>query len=487
MSSHPLLYEINTRCWLAELAEKAGRPVTLADVPDSEFEFWRRCGFTHLWLMGVWATGARGLAHSQREFSGREEELRCCEIAGSPYAITGYCVSANLGGEKGLAKFRHKLNACGIKLLLDFIPNHTALDHPWVRAHPEFYVTTDLPHARATRIENDSTKWFAHGHCGFGPPWVDTLQLDYRNPALRRAMIDELRSISARCDGVRCDMAMLELNDVFARTWPEFPNNHSPAETEFWIAAIEAVREQRKDFLFLAEVYWDLEPRLQELGFDYTYDKRLYDRIVGRKDGEVTSYLYSLSPGFMARSAHFIENHDEPRVASLLPMAEHRAAALLILCLPGMRLLHEGQLRGARIHAHVHFARRGEESEDDLIAKFYDQLLSTLSKFPVGRGEWKLLTPLSASPGNPTHHHFVLVQWHLWPDQFDLAVINFSNVRSQCFAPLDIPSLGENNWRLTDLLGEEIHERTGADLVQWGLYFDAPPYAAQLFHCEPTD
>ena len=52
--TQPLLYEINTRCWLAELSEKHGAKISLANIPESEFAEWEKFGFTHIWLMGVW-------------------------------------------------------------------------------------------------------------------------------------------------------------------------------------------------------------------------------------------------------------------------------------------------------------------------------------------------------------------------------------------------------------------------------------------------
>ena len=481
---YPLLYEINTRCWLADLSEKAGRRLTLADIPDSEFSFFERSGFTHIWIMGVWTLGARGRSHSQKCFAGREDEFRCGEIAGSPYAIAGYSVSRKLGGETALAKFRRKLNERGIKLVLDFVPNHTALDHPWVKAHPEFYVTSEERRHGTVKPYRGATKWFAHGSCGYGDPWVDTLQLDYRNPELRRAMICELLAVADKCDGVRCDMAMLLLNEVFARTWGESAPVIESSRKEFWTEAIDALRGKRRDFLFLAEVYWDLETRLQELGFDFTYDKRLYDHLLTRDAPQVTRYLESLAPEFLARSVHFIENHDEPRIASLLSFEEHRAAALLFLALPGMRLLHEGQLSGLRVHAHVHFAKRGAEPPDESIASFYERLLAALPQTAVGNGAWKLLKPIAAWAQNPTHENVVLVQWQSEPNRFDLAVVNLRAMRSQCYAALAIGGLAEAMWRFSDLLGDEVHERSGVELAERGLYLDLPPHGAQLFHGE---
>jgi len=435
--------------------------------------------------MGVWTLGARGRAWSEKCFRGREDEFRCADIAGSPYAIIGYNVSPRLGTNKALAKFRQKLNERGMKLILDFLPNHTALDHPWAKQRPEYYVTSQVQRAGTVKPYRAAAKWFAHGHSGHGAGWVDTLQLDYRNPKLRAEMICQLLlRVNSKCDGVRCDMAMLQLNDVFARNWREFPAPHPPPETEFWTEAIDAFRRCGIDSLFLGEVYWDLEARLQELGFDFTYDKRLYDRIAARDAAGTAAWLHSLAPEFLSRSAHFIENHDEPRIASLLSFEEHRAAALLILTLPGMRLLHEGQLSGARIHANVHFARRGAEGTNERIATFYRHLLSTLPQTAVGRGEWKLLVAQPARSGDSSHANFVLVQWQTKSDAFDLAVVNLAASRSQCYVLLNIDGLAGAIWRLTDLLGDEVHDRLGAELSQRGLYLDLPPHGAQLFHCE---
>src|SRR5262249_14790143 len=161
----------------------------------------------------------------------------------------------------------------------------------------------------------------------------DTAQLDYRRAETRAAMRDELASIADRCDGVRCDMAMLELSDVFARTWQHVPIERAGADAdaaagEFWLDAISRVRRAHGAFTFLAEAYWGLEGRLCELGFDYAYDKQLYDLLVHDRPWDVQPHLLGLGP-HTARRAHFLENHDEPRVASAIALDLHRAAALL--------------------------------------------------------------------------------------------------------------------------------------------------------------
>ena len=502
--SHPLLYEINTRCWLRRLAQERGGPVTLAGVPPAQFERWRRLGFTHIWLMGVWTSGPRARQHAlaqpqQRRLYGQVlPGWQADDVAGSPYAMGDYQVPAALGGEAGLAEFRNTLHACGLKLLLDFVPNHLGLDHPWLTERPDLFVQSPKPRPGAFRQETRlGPRWLAHGKDPYFPPWTDTVQLDYRRPDTRAAMTGLLESVARRCDGARCDMAMLLLDDVFSRTWEQFPapdprgagfqpaNPPEPA-SEFWADAIAAVKQASPGFLFLAEAYWGLEPRLQGLGFDYTYDKVLYDQLIARDTAGAQRHLLGLPPPGLAAGAHFLENHDEPRAASLLSLAEHGAAALLILGLPGMRFLHQGQLSGARVHLPVQLTRRPAEPKQPAIQALYEQLLTTLPATSVGRGQGELLLPRAAWPDNPTAQNFLLVQWQAQPPDFDLVAVNLAPHPSQCYAPLNLPGLAARQWRLDDLLAREHFLRDGPDLHRRGIYLDLPAHGTSLLHAQPA-
>jgi hypothetical protein len=281
-------------------------------------------------------------------------------------------------------------------------------------------------------------------------------------------------------------MTMLLLNEVFARTWEEFPCSAAATEREFWADAVPVVKRSQPDFLFLAEAYWDLEARLQSLGFGFTYDKRLYDYLVYRNSDRVQRHLCGVTAEFINASAHFLENHDEARIATILPPPEHRAAALLTLGLPGLRLLHEGQLNGARIKTPIQLGRRPAESPRPEIESFYLKLLRTLEATAVGHGEGKVLAPRSAWPENPTAQNFVVVEWQSQPDDYDLVVVNLSAHRGQCYVTLTGPNLAKHNWEMQDLLGEEIYHRYGDDLQRQGLYLDLPGHGAQLFHFKPA-
>ena len=496
----PILYEINTRCWLRTLSDKRGASVTLANVPDSEFAGWQKLGVTHVWLMGVWTTGplarAEALTHPQLR-AAYEKVLpgwTDSDVAGSPYAIADYQVPPALGGEAGLEAFRQKLRQHELKLLLDFVPNHLGLDHPWVKDRPDLFVQSSTEAPGTFRVQTPrGSYWLAHGRDPYFLPWTDTVQLDYRRAATPTAMTQLLQSIASRCDGVRCDMAMLALNEVFARTWEHFPvagqpspaANHQVFLPEFWSKAISAVKKAHPGFLFLAEAYWGLETRLQTLGFDFTYDKTLYDGLVAGHPSEVQGHLLGMTAEAVAASAHFLENHDEPRIASLLSPAEHRAAALVVLGLPGMRFLHDGQVAGARLKVPVQLARCPAEPTQANIARLYEQLLTTLPGTAVGRGEGKLLKPRAAWPDNPTAQNLVIVQWQTQAPEFDLVVVNLAPHRSQGYAPLTVQNLAPHNWAMKDVLGPEQYVRDGEDLQNQGLYLDLPAHGAQLFHFQP--
>ena len=491
--SHPLLYEINTRCWLRELSTRLGTRIHLANIPEAEFERWHRLGFTHVWLMGVWSTGPRSRAFSRHLpevralAEGTLHHFREEDIAGSPYAVGNYTVARAFGGASALQAFRRKLATYGLKLILDFIPNHVGLDHPWLAERTELFVSSALEAEGTFWQETKAgSRWLAHGRDPYFPPWCDTAQLDHRNPATRVAMVETLQAIAAQCDGVRCDMAMLVLNEVFAKTWRNFPTSYMPMAKEFWSEAIAAVKKKSPEFLFLAEAYWDMEARLQELGFDFTYDKRLYDFVVAHNPPEVSRHLLTLAPRFLEASAHFLENHDERRIASVLSWPEHRAAALLMAGLPGMRFFHDGQLAGARLPVSVHLGRRPVEEPQPEIAAWYDYLLTALNVSAVGRGHGALLAPNPAWPGNPTAQNFVLVQWQAGPEQFDLLVVNLAPHDSQCYASLTVAGLAGRDWHLKNLLGVEVYERRGDDLQQSGLYLDVPGFGAQLLHFQPA-
>src|SRR6516165_10228888 len=379
---YPSLYQINTRVWLTELSQSLGRRATLDDIPDSELDRLAKMGFDWLWFLSVWQTGPAAQRVSRESQEWRKEfreflpDLREEDIAGSGFAIAGYTVHDQLGGDAALLRLRERLGKRGLRLMLDFVPNHTGLDHPWVENHPEYYIQgTELDLEREPRNyawvrRKRGDLLLAHGRDPYFPGWPDTLQLDYSNPATREAMIGELQTIAGQCDGVRCDMAMLVLPDVFERTW----GRRAPP---FWPKATGRVKERFPGFRFMAEVYWDLEWEILQQGFDYAYDKRLYDRLCDGHARPVREHLHA-GLDYQNKLARFLENHDEPRAAATFEPPVHEAAAIITYLSPGLRFFHQGQFEGRKRRISPHLVRAPSESADAMLQQFYDGLLAVL-------------------------------------------------------------------------------------------------------------
>jgi glycosidase len=483
---YPCLYQINTRVWLKRLSQEAGKRVGLAEIEDATIDAWAERGFGWIWLLSVWRTGAAGRAISRGNLEWRAEfkavlpDLSEDDICGSGFAITAYSVSDAVGGETGLARFREKLARRDIRLMLDFVPNHTAPDHPWVKAHPDYYVEGSevvlaaAPH-NYLRVETDRGPMIlAYGRDPNFPGWPDTLQLDYANPELQRAQIAELIAVAGKCDGVRCDMAMLLLPEVFHRSWGRTPE-------PFWPKATAAVRAKHPAFTFMAEVYWDLEWRLQHEGFDYCYDKRLYDRL---KAGSVRPIRDHLLAGldYQDRLARFLENHDEPRAAAEFPAPQHRAAAIVSFLSPGLRFFHQGQFEGARIRVPVHLCRGPAEPADPEISRFYEKLLRVMKDTGAFRhGTWSQIEPQPAWSGNWTSDNFIAYAWTGKDGSRHVVVVNYAATQGQCRLPLPLPELSGRQVRLTDLLGSEIYDRDGSEMVGTGLYIEHKSWYYNVF------
>jgi hypothetical protein len=230
-------------------------------------------------------------------------------------------------------------------------------------------------------------KVFACGRDPFFPAWPDVLQLNAFQPRLRQAVIETLADIAEQCDGVRCDMAMLLLNQIFERTWG-IRAGQRPT-TEYWVDVILAIKKTHPDFLFMAEAYWDLEWGLQQQGFDYCYDKRLYDRLEHDSTENVRLHLCA-DLAYQEKLVRFIENHDEPRALSVFSAQKERAAAVTIATIPGAKLFHEGQFEGRKVRLPVFLGRRPEEPADPDLLAFYRTLLKAASSEGLREGHWQL-------------------------------------------------------------------------------------------------
>ncbi|MEU9340292.1 alpha-amylase [Streptomyces sp. NPDC048278] len=471
------IYEINTLVWLNELSTRYGRPVTLGEVPEEVWDEVARPGIDAVWLMGVWERSPAGLEIALRNeellssFRHALPDLATGDIAGSPYCVRNYVVDPGIGGPAGLAEARARLAARGVRLILDHVPNHVAPDHPWLTERPDCLVhgTPDDLARDPEAFLKAGDKVYARGRDPYFPPWPDVVQLNAFADDLRAAAVETLVSIGDQADGVRCDMAMLLMNDVFAKTWGHRAGA-APAE-DFWSYVIPKVREHHPDLLFVAEAYWDLEWALQQQGFDHCYDKRLYDRLVHEDAESVRAHLRA-DLGYQRRLVRFLENHDEPRAATVLPGDRERAAAVAVATLPGATLWHEGQFEGRRVRLPVFLSRRPQEPADEALHDFYDRLVTATA--PVREGDWQLLD-CAGWPDNDTHRNLLAWSWSAGQDRY-VVVINYSDRPAQGRLPLPWTDLRGRSCTLAELLDENTYDREGDELAGPGLFVALDPW-----------
>ena len=476
----PFIYEINTWIWLAELSRRLQRPVDLGSVPATVWDSFEVYGFDAIWFMGVWERSAAGIAIANKN-AGLTEEFRRTlpdfssdDNVGSAYCVRRYEVDTHVGGPEGLTIARQELARRGIGLLLDFVPNHVAPDAPGLIEHPEHFmqgIAQDLENHPDAYI-GIGEKVFALGRDPNFAAWPDVVQVNAFDPGFRAAVIDLVLAIAEQCDGIRCDMAMLLINDIFARTWVA----KAPAK-EFWPEVIGAVRQKHPEFLFLAEAYWDLEWTLLQQGFDYCYDKGLYDLFVQDNAEGVRRHLEA-DLNYQEKLVRFLENHDEPRAAAAFFPAKARVAALTMATIPGARLFYEGQLEGRKARVPVFLGRRPAEPTDRSWERFYQQLLGAVDAAVFREGQWQLCA-CSGWPDNQSWQKLGAWCWTRGPER-RLVLVNLTAGAVQARVRLPWSDLDCGVWRLDDVLSTVSYARDGREMQGEGLYVELAAWVGQI-------
>jgi hypothetical protein len=485
LRQNPHLYEINTWCWLEQLSATFGRNITLAEIPDTEWDALAQKGFDIVWLMGVWQRSAvsRQIYLADKIARANYDKILPSwtpdDITGSPYSVAQYVPDPRIGGWSGIDHVREKLHARNIALFLDFVGNHTALDHPWIKSHPEYYVQgtqADYQKNPSSFYQANSPRglvYFALGKDPYFPPWNDVAQLNHFHPEMRAAHIAGLKTIASHCDGVRCDMAMLQLNDIFGKLWQPLLRGLQPPAQEFWTEAHAAVPE----LILLAEAYWGTEQRLLDFGFSFVYDKGLYDSVRDKNISDVRARL-SVPAENQSRLAHFLENHDEGRCATVFGKQRVASVATLMGTLPGVRFYHQGELEGRQIHQPIELGRLPVEPADPEIATIFQKILAITEEAAFHAARWSLL-PVN-SEGDISSDGLVAYEWRS-RDVWKLIVVNLSDHTSQGRIPFGENVSAGQNYIFYDELNDVKYPRSGEELHNLGLFVQRNGFQAHLF------
>jgi len=482
---HPHLYEINTWTWLEGLSERNNRLIKLADVPGAEWDSFARQGFDIIWLMGVWQRSPESklIALSDPQnyplYDRALPGWKPTDVVGSPYAVAQYAPDPRIGTWDDLDRVRERLRARGMSLFLDFVGNHTALDHPWTREHSEFYVQglqKDFERDPSVfyRVQSAGGPVFiALGRDPYFPPWKDVGQLNHFQPGMRAAQLADLQTIAEHCDGVRCDMAMLHLSDIFARIWAPFLNGLEPPVREFWTEAHARV----PDLILLAEAYWGTESRLLDLGFSFTYDKELYDAVRDENPSGVRDRLAG-DAEYQNHFARFLENHDEGRCAAIFGPERRNVAATLMGTVPGMRFYHQGEFEGRKIHLPITLRAAAAEPPDPATAEFFNEILQITKDEVFHQGKWSLLAV--TNDNEPTSENLIAYEWRS-AKAWKVIVANVTGEIAQGRVQFGDRILPDKSYILYDELNQEPYPRSGKELRELGLFVRRDRFGAHLF------
>lgn len=486
--NNPRIYEINTRVWIKQYGNNAG----ISDIPDDFIKSLQGWGIDALWMMGIWKTNPETIDKYCFEpalvasYNNSLPDWQKGDVIGSPYAIDKYEINQSLGNERDIIRFRERLNKAGIRLILDFVPNHFSSYSELLKTNPDIFLPSDHALFRSDTFTFfpspfDKDKYFTHGRDPLFPPWKDTVQVNFFSDDARQFLIQILKKLTALCDGVRCDMAMLPLNNVFYNTWVGILKKYDfeKPSTEFWKDAVSAIKNLREDFLFIAEAYWDLEWDLQQLGFDFTYDKRLTDRL-GSADLRTIKDHLKAELNFQLKSLRFIENHDEERAALKFGKDRSLPAAMVISTLPGMILYHDGQFEGKKVKLPVQLGRFPSEKPDKRIFSYYDKLLKITKQDAFRQGTWQMLECFPVSMFDFSNENLFAWEWN-YNNTKKIVVINYSNSTAKCRIRININNVNDSI-EIFDEFNENSYIRQIQEIREIGLYVELKAYCSHIFN-----
>lgn len=482
LAKNPMIYQISTRPWLYSLSKSSGKNIrTLNDIPDSELANLKSKGFDIIWFMGVWQLGEYGVKHDRtdqallKDFKNNLPDFSIEDAIGSPYAVKDYSCNLEIcpNGDEDLLNLKRRLNALEMKLMLDFVPNHSAYET--TKDNLDFYIRSPK------NKDIDRSKYFENG-VAFGnmqwssSPWSDVAQFNYYNLNLRKYMTENLKKISDFADAIRCDMAYIVLNQNFYNAWKTELDSwgYDKPSKEFWEDSIKEVKIKNPNTIFLAEVYGDQLKYLIEQGFDYVYDKELLDRLKSGHLDNIKGWI-NYTSSFSKNLCRFIENHDDNRATSFFgfDISKSTTAAVITYTLPGLRFVFQDQWNGYRNKLDVHLRRSYYENVNQENKEFYNKFLPILSHEIFKNGNWEFLNIEGSDSWR-------LMAWN-WKlnDINRLVVVNFAEEKA--FGKIKFNIYGSGNVIVKELLSNQNYERSAEEIRNSGLGVLLEKHQAQIF------
>lgn len=479
---NPLLLQVSARPWLLSLSSKLGTNITsFNQIPESVYEELQSMKVDYLWVMGVWKVGQFGINHDRTKQSLLDEyksylpDFTLEDAIGCPYAVVEYDCNPELcpNGNDDLLSLKSKLNSHNIKLMLDFVPNHSAFDSPWMSEDINLYIRE-----RPDQV-HDSSLYFDNGVAFGGGVWTDVAQLNYFNPKTREIMLERIIKVASLSDSMRCDTAIMVANDYFESTWKKELEywNYTRPSTEFWSMAIEEVKKLYPNTVFFAEVFENYLGDMLSQGFDYVYDKDLLIHLSKGNVDVVRGYVYSTQE-IGETMGRFIENHDDNRAASFFKNSTTitNAAALITYTSPGMKFLFQDFQYGFKNRLDVHLRRSYAEPISEETVNFYNKLLPIITSDILKYGTFSL-----ARIYGDDSFKFIAWKWND-PETHEklLIIVNFSDGQSNCNIVIDdVESQG--NVKMNELLYEMQITRDAEQLKTDGLFVILESYSGMVF------
>jgi len=421
----------STYVWLEQLSRKYNREInTLDQIPETELSRLASCGFTGIWLIGVWE---RSKASERiKHINGDEQAIA------SAYSLVDYRIAERLGGEEAREKLQRKAWHFGIRIACDMVPNHTSLDSDLMVEHPQWFM--QLPYSPfpsynfsgenlssrseiETRIEDHyyektdaavvfqlhdrrtgEYRYIYHGNDGTSIPWNDTAQLNYLIPEVREAVIKKIIDIARKFPVIRFDAAMTLAKRHIQRLWFPEPGSggdipsrsdygmtkekfdqHMPIE--FWREVVDRVASEVPDTLLLAEAFWMMEGYfVRTLGMHRVYNSAFMNMLKNEENANYRKSIYNIiefDADILKRFVNFMSNPDEETaIAQFGVNDKYFGICIMMVTLPGLPMFAHGQIEGFKERYGMEFARaRWQEVENqDLIKRHETEIFPLLKK-----------------------------------------------------------------------------------------------------------